>query len=142
MIRLGRGELGSCRIQLQAHIVGIQLGQTGAFADPITHIHLPLADLATNAETQLGLIARPDFAGEHVLPHIGRQRLGNQRRAGNLVVVGVPIGTPLQSQKTGQQAREYGVTQHVSTLGHRSLPVCYTGEYSKFVKLNRPVLKI
>ncbi|MNN78718.1 hypothetical protein D3C81_1952960 [compost metagenome] len=79
--------LGPARVQLQAHVLGVEFGQCLVGLDPLPFIYQSSADFATDAKCQVRLITRSDFTGVAVqrlrrrlwLDHHGRAHGGLHR---------------------------------------------------------------
>ncbi|MNL56921.1 hypothetical protein D3C87_1804450 [compost metagenome] len=72
-VGFGGSDLGASGLQLQAYILGVELGQRLIGLDPLPLIDQSSADFAADAERQIRFIAGTDFTG--IAFHCLRRRL-------------------------------------------------------------------
>ncbi len=106
-VGLGGTDLGPRRLQLQAHVLGIEFGQGLVLLYPLADFHQPADDLAADAEGQLRLVAGADLAGKG-LAHLPR-RLGldDDRRTG------VPLPQAARNREENRDRATSGIWRYM-----------------------------
>ncbi|MCY1312124.1 hypothetical protein D3C86_1596740 [compost metagenome] len=107
-IGFGRGDLRAHGLELQTHILRIQLGQRLILAHLVAHLDQTPGHLAADAEGQLGLQARAHLAGVGV-HHFGRRlRLHHHGGADRLLDrLTITTGSEQNDEADGQDMAQH-----------------------------------
>lgn len=111
-VGLGGTDLGPRRLQLQAHVLGIEFGQGLVLLYPLADFHQPADDLAADAEGQLRLVAGADLAGKglaHLPAGWGLTTIAGRAAAGG----GVPLPQAARNREENRDRATSGIWRYM-----------------------------